>query len=167
MLACVDVHYEAASAVAACVLFEHWTAATACAELVQPICTIADYEPGQFYKRELPCLLAVLARVSDPLETIVIDGYVWLTDEPQPGLGAHLYHALNDQVPVIGAAKSRYPSANTAREVRRGDSQRPLFVTAAGLEVAVAAQKLAQMHGPYRLPTLLKAVDRLCRSGRR
>lgn len=41
---------------------------------------IAPYQPGEFYRRELPCLLAVLA-CGPVAEVIVVDGYVWLGPE--------------------------------------------------------------------------------------
>jgi len=48
--------------------------------------------------------------------------------------------------------------------VLRGDSRRPLYVTAAGLDPAAAALHVRSMHGPFRIPTLLKRVDQLCRT---
>jgi deoxyribonuclease V len=61
MLACVDVDYRAAGAVAACVLFRSWSDADSAGELVQAIADVEAYQPGQFYRREMPCLLSVLA----------------------------------------------------------------------------------------------------------
>jgi deoxyribonuclease V len=159
----VDVDYRDPGAVAACVLFRAWEDATAAAELVERIGAVAEYVPGQFYRRELPCLLAVLARVPGPLAAVVVDSYVWLQDEQTPGLGGHLFAALGGRVPVIGVAKTRFASAGTAREVCRGASRRPLYVTAAGMDPDEAAARVAAMHGPFRLPTLLQRVDRLCR----
>jgi deoxyribonuclease V len=163
MLACVDVDYRGDEAVAACVLFGAWPAEHSAGEHFLHLTGVAPYQPGQFYRRELPCLLAVLGRVAEPLEAVVIDGYVWLRDEESPGLGAHLYRALGGAVPVVGVAKTRFASARAAAAVRRGDSQKPLYVTAAGLPVDEAARHVQSMHGPHRLPTLLKQVDRLCR----
>jgi deoxyribonuclease V len=91
----------------------------------------------------------------------VIDGYVWL-GEDRPGLGAHLYEALDRCVPIIGVAKTRFRCAASA-EVYRGGSRRSLFVSAAGLGAHLAAGCIERMHGPYRLPTLLRRVDQLCR----
>src|SRR5262249_25408589 len=91
MSACVAVAYRADGAVAACVLFRAWTEERGAGELVERLAHVEPYQPGQFYRRELPCLLAVLGRVPEPLETVVVDGYVWLRDEDTPGLGAHLY----------------------------------------------------------------------------
>jgi deoxyribonuclease V len=78
-------------------------------------------------------------------------------------LGAHLYAALGKKVPVIGVAKTRFTAASAARAVRRGSSNRPLYVTAAGIDIETAVQHVQSMHGPYRLPTILKRVDQLCR----
>ncbi len=164
MLACVDVDYRENEAAAACVLFRAWGDEAPAGQLVQHLAGIEPYVPGQFYRRELPCLLAVLGRVAEPLEVVVIDGYVWLGDETHPGLGAHLYEALGRRVPVVGVAKTRFHSARLAVPVVRGrDSTRPLFVTAAGLDAALAGEWVRSMHGDYRLPTLLKRVDQLCR----
>lgn len=161
MLACVDVDYRADGAVAACVLFRAWTDAESADERVQTIASVAAYQPGKFYLRELPCLQAVLATAMEPLETIVIDGYVWLGDQ-RPGLGVHLYEALARRVPIVGVAKTRFAGA-CGEEVLRGDSRRPLFVSAVGLDALTAARHVQSMHGAYRLPTLLRRVDQLCR----
>ena len=166
MLACVDVDYRDHEAVAACVLFRAWTDAAGAAEEVEHIAQVEPYQPGQFYRRELPCLLAVLARVPAPPEAVVVDGYVWLADEAAPGLGGHLYAALGRTVPVIGVAKTRFAGATLARPVVRGTSRRPLWVTAAGIDPDDAARHVTDMHGPFRIPTLLKRVDQLCRGAR-
>lgn len=163
MIAFVDVDYRDDGAVAACVLLRAWEDEVPAAELVERIAHVEPYQPGQFYRRELPCLLAVLNKAPAPLTTVVVDGYVWLADETRPGLGAHLYEALGRTVPVVGVAKTQFLSAVVAREVVRGDSKRPLYVTAAGVAVDVATANVARMHGPYRIPTVLKRVDQLCR----
>jgi deoxyribonuclease V len=163
MFACVDVDYREASAVAACVLFHHWTDGDGYAELIEQVAEIQPYKPGQFFRRELPCLLAVLRKVAEPLRTVIVDGYVWLRDEQSPGLGAHLFDALERTIPVIGVAKTRFQGAAAAREVVRGDSRKPLFVTTAGIDLDQAARQIQEMHGTYRIPTLLKRVDQLCR----
>ncbi|HEY7427293.1 MAG TPA: endonuclease V [Gemmataceae bacterium] len=161
MLACVDVDYRTDGAVAACVLFRAWDDADSTGERVETIARVEPYQPGQFYRRELPCLLSVLSTVTEPLETIVVDGYVWLTDE-KPGLGAHLYEALGRRVPIVGVAKTRFAGVE-AEAVLRGGSHRPLYVSAAGLDCRMAARHIQAMHGSYRLPTLLRRVDQLCR----
>lgn len=142
--------------------FSDWPDSAGVVERVLPVERVEPYQPGQFYRRELPCLLAVLA-TGPAAEIIVVDGYVWLGDESHPGLGAHLHRALDEKVAVIGVAKTSYPGAGTAREIRRGGSQKPLYITAAGIDPAIAADHVSRMHGPYRIPTLLKRVDQLCR----
>jgi deoxyribonuclease V len=164
MMICVDVDYRDDHAVAAGVLFREWTDGTAARELVERIDGVEPYVPGEFFRRELPCLLALLARVGEPIDLVVIDGYVWLGDETRPGLGARLYEALGRSTPVVGVAKTCFRSATLAVAVRRGEeAKRPLYVTAAGIAVEEAARHIAEMHGGHRLPTLLKRVDSACR----
>jgi deoxyribonuclease V len=164
MIACVDVDYRGEGAVAACVLFRDWGDAAAAAEHVARLPHVEDYVPGQFYRRELPCLLTVLDALPTRPKAVIIDGYVWLDGAGRPGLGAHLHEALGRTLPVIGVAKTRFAGCSVARTVRRGESAKPLFVTAVGLEVDEAARCVERMHGPFRIPTLLKRVDELCRT---
>lgn len=139
MLAFVDVQYHEDFAWAACVVAAAWTDATPMESWRVRVSPIAPYEPGAFYKRELPCLLAVLQRARD-LETVVIDGYVTLDRAGTWGLGAHLHEALHRTVPIVGVAK-----------------------TALGVDVETASRRVRDMHGPSRVPTLLRAVDQLAR----
>jgi deoxyribonuclease V len=164
MLACVDVDYRPEVTVAACVLFRDWGEAAEAGQVVERGPAAAPYEPGQFYRRELPFLLRVLGAVREPLEAVVIDGYVWL-GEARPGLGAHLYEALGRRVPVVGVAKTAFHENPAALPVLRGQSRKPLYVTAVGVDASAVAEAVRRMHGPSRLPTLLQRVDRLCREG--
>lgn len=163
VLAALDVHYTDPSAVAACVLFTAWTDAAPASEHVARIAAVEPYQPGEFRKRELPCLLEALRAAAVTPDAVVIDGYAWLAPG-RPGLGAHLFEALGSRIPVIGVAKTSFQGA-TAVEVLRGTSAKPLYVTAAGIDAAEAAAHIASMHGPHRIPTLLAAADRLARNG--
>jgi len=163
MIACVDVDYRDEGAVAACVCFETWSDATPASESVLQIDDVEPYESGQFFRRELPCILAVLDSLSHLPQVVIVDGYVWLGDE-KPGLGAHLYEALGEQVAVIGVAKTKFAGAEPVEQVLRGRSRTPLYVSAAGMDLATAASHIQAMHGSYRIPTLLKRVDQLSRS---
>ena len=163
MYLCLDVDYREDRAVAAGVMFRDWTDDRPCSESVVPVDRVCPYEPGRFYLRELPCLLAVLETCESPPEVIVIDGYVWLGDDRSPGLGAHLHQAIEGRAAVIGVAKTRFLSARPVEEVLRGSSRAPLYVTAVGLDLSESARRIREMHGPHRIPTLLKRVDRLCR----
>ncbi len=162
MIAITDVHYEETSARAACVLANDWADATPTRTLVERVTPIAAYEPGAFYKRELPCLLRVLEKAGR-VECIVIDGYVWLDREGTPGLGAHLHEALGRATPVIGIAKTAFKGSEMALPLTRGESQKPLFITAAGMSPTTALELTKRLHGPHRIPTLLKDVDALSR----
>jgi len=163
MLACVDVDYRPDHAIAACLTFADWLDSSPASTVVSRIDDVEPYTPGQFYKRELPCLLEVLRPFREQLDVVIVDGYVWL-GEARPGLGAHLYEALGRKVAVIGVAKTHFNGA-LAEEVVRGTASRPLYVTAAGIDAVDAAANVRSMHGAYRLPTLLKLVDRACRDG--
>ncbi|MEO0604320.1 MAG: hypothetical protein AAF211_22990, partial [Myxococcota bacterium] len=94
-------------------------------------------------------------------ETVIVDGHVWL-GEARPGLGHYLHEALDRRVAVVGVAKSRFVGGY-ATEVLRDGTTRPLYVTSVGLPIAEAAAKVRGMHGPFRMPTLLKRVDTLTR----
>lgn len=163
MIAAVDVAYGPRGAAAACVLFHTFADARPASVHVAQIADVEPYEPGAFYKRELPCILAVLRACGATPGVIVIDGYVWLSADRRPGLGAHLHEALGGNTVVVGVAKTGFMGSAFAIEVMRGGSGRPLYVTAAGVDPAEAAGWIRTMHGEHRLPTLLKQVDRLCR----
>ena len=141
------------------VAISSWESEAAQEEWVIPIPEVADYEPGQFYKRELPCLLTLLEAVPHKIEVIVVDGYVWLGPD-RKGLGAHLHAQLGGETAVIGVAKSHFHEA-PGISVLRGDSKNPLFVTAEGIPLETAAEHVRAMAGEFRLPTLLKYTDRL------
>ena len=171
MLACVDVDYRDDATVAGCVLFQSWADHSPAEQLLAFEGPAKPYFPGQFYLRELPPIVAVLGQVKVRPEVIIVDGYVWL-DQGRMGLGAHLYSELENKVPVIGVAKNpwqgqvSHDEKNEYRviEVSRGGSKRPLFVTAAGTDVQMAARNVEVMHGSFRIPTLLSAVNSLVRS---
>lgn len=163
MYAAVDVQYlesgEARAALVGASSRSFFLVTTERTVLVQ---SVAPYEPGAFYRRELPCLRAVLDGVSG-MELLVIDGYVDLDPDGRPGLGAHAHAEFG--VPVIGVAKTAFATATHAVPVMRGvsGSLRPLFVTAAGLPVREAADLVRAMAGQYRLPDALRRVDALAR----
>lgn len=162
MIVCVDVDYRAAEVVAACVGFHDWTDAAPAVESVMRTAGAAPaYESGAFYRRELPYITAALAALSTAPRMVVVDGYVWLAPG-RAGLGAHLHAALGGQVEVVGVAKRNFEGA-VAIPILRGTSQQPLYVTATGADVPGAAAAVRSMHGPHRIPTLLKRVDRLAR----
>lgn len=161
MYAAFDVHYlKDGGARAAAVLFSEYGDMEPAATYTQLLPGAAEYIPGQFYRRELPCIVALLQQIREPLDEVIIDGYVMLGD--RPGLGMYLFNHLKGRAPVIGVAKSRFKGAYAA-EVFRGRSERPLHVTAVGINLQRAAEKISMMHGDFRIPALLKDVDMLAR----
>jgi len=165
MIAILDVHYHDDAGAAACVLIDRWTDATARDELTERVAPVEPYVPGQFYRRELPCLLAVLRKAPPALEAIVVDGHVWLGATGSPGLGAHLHAALREATPIIGVAKTPYAGTppHVAAPLLRGTSRQPLYVSATGLSLEVAVDHIRAMPGLHRLPELLKRADQLAR----
>lgn len=159
----LDVAYDQSQAQAACVLFDCWTAEKPKSVVTASVPSPQNYEPGAFYKRELPVLLAVLRKVAEPVGVVIVDGYVWLDGNGKPGLGARLHEALGGKIPVIGVAKTQFLGDHWSTEVKRGTSQRPLYVTSAGMHVDQAASVIRLMHGKHRIPTLLRLVDQVAR----
>ncbi|MEJ2153950.1 MAG: endonuclease V [Desulfobacteraceae bacterium] len=161
MIAAFDVHYtEDAKASAAAVIFNDYGDAAPIASVTHLIHDVADYIPGKFYKRELPCLLNLRRGIHVPLTEMIIDGYVMHRDGA--GLGQYLYVAFDGQIPIVGVAKNPYVGSS-AVAVLRGRSRRPLWVTSAGIAPTEAASRIERMHGPYRIPTLLRYADQLAR----
>lgn len=158
----VDVHYdEAGGARAALVVCRDLTFATVASEHVADIARVAPYEPGALFRRELPCIRAVL-ELGPSLDLLAVDGYATLDPQGRAGLGAHVSDAIG--VPVIGVAKTAFRTATHAVEVFRGAATRPLHVTSAGgVEAGEAARIVAAMAGPNRIPDALARADRLAR----
>jgi deoxyribonuclease V len=126
----VDVDYRNGGAVAAGVLFRSWTDDRPYKEILVTLDEVADYVPGAFFLRELPCILKLLESVGEALETIVIDGHVHLGAQRRPGLGTHLYDAIGGSSAVIGVAKRPFKGMPHECELFRGRSRRPLHITA-------------------------------------
>jgi deoxyribonuclease V len=161
--AAVDVHYlRTGGARAAAVLAADAAFAHVLAERTTLVPWVPPYQPGEFYLRELPPVHAVLEDLSG-LGLLVVDGYADLDPDGRPGLGAHAHAEFG--IPVIGVAKSRFRTATHAVPVLRGSSVRPLFVTAAGMPAADAADLVRRMAGRYRLPDALRRADTLARAG--
>lgn len=168
MILAVDVRYESRCAVVAGVLFSSWRDQAPERELLTTIPVPAEYQPGEFYKRELPCILKLIEENDLRPECIVVDGFVYLDGARRPGLGKHLYDALHGKAAVIGVAKTAFLGIGPEYEVFRGGSRKPLYVTAVGMELDYAKELIRSMHGEHRIPTLLKRVDlksRLVESG--
>lgn len=161
MKAALDVHYECDRAVAACVIFQHWQDSVPVRLVRTVVPAVAPYHAGRFYQRELPCLLYVLEQADQEFETILIDGFVHLREGK--GLGHNLFETLPYHPAIIGVAKSMLKLADLYVPLLRGQSTKPLYISALGCSLDEAARLVGSMHGAYRLPTLLKLADRHAR----
>lgn len=161
----LDVHYRNETAHAVGVLFE-WGDTEPQTVIRKTIHPIQPYQSGEFYKRELPCLMAIIETIQlQDLETIIVDGCVYVDNERKRGLGAYLYEATGEMCPVIGVAKNFLKGTEEVQSpVKRGKSDKPLWISSIGTPLNDARSKIEQMKGDYRFPTILKTLDQLSRS---
>ncbi|MGG7549891.1 endonuclease V [Chryseobacterium arthrosphaerae] len=165
MIYAFDTYYYEDFANTVCIAFEDWESEKEVETFIEQTKINSEYESGAFYKRELPCILSLLQKITlKPGDIIIVDGYVTLDNEGKSGLGGHLYKALDEKYPVVGIAKNEFTTPDTKRRsVFRGESRTPLFLTAKGIGVDEIKTRVEQMHGAYRMPTLLKKLDQLSR----
>lgn len=135
----------------------------------------SEYIPGEFYKRELPGIKKILKKfieehpdLWDSIHAIIVDSYITLKvgDKEWPGLGDYLCKYLDkirQHKIIYGVAKSKFGDCDKISDkVLRGKSKTPLYVQTTSAS-HVAAYQVEKMHGKYRIPTMLKEVDRLSR----
>ena len=161
MILAFDTYYFEDKAKTVGVSFGNWLDKEPASIYEETLKGVAAYEPGAFYKRELPCILSLLEKIPlSIIEMIIIDGYVVLNDEGKLGLGGHLYIELDKTIPVIGVAKSRFQeNSQNHKQLLRGKSKSPLYITAIGVALETACECVNSMHGDFRIPTLLKLLD--------
>lgn len=167
MILAFDTYYTENRAKTVCVTFADWSDDSISDFFSEIKENVEEYQPGEFYRRELPCILSLLQKMNlnqNDIECIIVDGYVFLDDNNRLGLGGHLYKALGEKIPIVGVAKTNFASiVENKRSLLRGKSSNPLFVTAVGLDLDVATRNIERMSGAYRFPALLKELDRLTR----
>lgn len=118
MIYCFDTYYKDYYANTAVVGINDWNDATPSFELTEITNDIQEYESGAFYKRELPCLLSIIDKIplNPDKDIVVIDGYVFLSDDGKLGLGGYLYKELDKKTPVIGVAKNNFHNINKLKK---------------------------------------------------
>lgn len=163
MILATDTHYKTDRAITAGVCFNNWTDSEPLKEIITIVNGIKKYEPGMFYKREMPCIIKLVENLKKLPDIIIVDGFVYLGKENKPGLGWHLFNELNNRTAIIGVAKNAFQDTPPETKIYRGSSKKPLYVTSIGIDLEKAKNCIGKMHGSYRLPTLLKHVDGLCR----
>lgn len=122
-----------------------------------------DYVSGEFYKRELPCIESIFQKDNlNDIEAVIIDGHIYIDDDGMFGLGVYTWESLDRKIPVIGVAKnSFFKNKNTVKGVFRGKSKKPLYVSSIGIDLDIAVNLIKNMKGNYRIPTILKELDRI------
>jgi deoxyinosine 3'endonuclease (endonuclease V) len=134
-------------------------------------CRSSDFEiyrPGNFYKRELPGILRILEVVSESgiqIDTVVLDSYIDLMDRDgniSAGLGNHLRQVVGEsRFHIIGVAKTLYGKCNEiSSPVRRGNATNPIWVQGSGITNEEAANLVYSMYGSYKIPNLLRILDK-------
>ncbi|UFH35075.1 endonuclease V [Flavobacterium acetivorans] len=162
MLLAIDVYYKENEAKVVAVVFNSEDE-TPQSIVIDQITGIEDYVSGEFYKRELPCIDSILQKVNlNDIEAVIIDGHIYVDDDGTFGLGGYTWESLNKKIPVIGVAKnSFFRNKNTVKKVFRGESKKPLYVSSIGIDLDSATNLIKNMKGDYRIPTILKELDRI------
>jgi len=167
MILAFDTYYYDHKAKTVCVAFDGWVDKEPVHIYTEILDKVAEYQSGEFYKRELPCIMSLLKSIDLQLvKIIIVDSFVVLDDAGSLGLGGHLFNQLNQTIPIIGVAKNNFFTLQQQkRTLLRGDSQKPLYITSVGIDLDIATAHIQSMHGPYRIPTLLKQLDGLTKEG--
>lgn len=176
MIVAFDTYYYDDFSYTVAGIFDNWKSAHT-DELIcsKRIGIDADYVPGRLYERELPCIMQCLKQIDvNKVDLIIVDGFVWLTDDDgrmKPVLGEMLHRAILEtygkEIEVIGIAKNP-PHNKTGVEVRRGDSNKPLWVTCSNISRTDGVAELVRlMEGEFRIPNILKEVDQETRKYRK
>lgn len=165
MILAIDVHYKEVNAKVVGVLFD-WEDEKPKEIITTEVHEVEEYQSGQFYKRELPCILELFKQIDiTDIEAIIIDGHCYVSNDKKLGLGAYLYEALERKIPIIGVAKKSFHNTEkVSNPVYRGNSKVPLFVSSIGIDIEFITNKVLKMYGNYRIPTILKQLDRLTKS---
>lgn len=157
----IDVSYQDTQAKVVGGFFKEWSDESFLKKTSRTVDNVNEYTSGEFYKRELPCIMKFIEEIPiEEIELIIIDGYIYLDNERKKGLGAYLYESLNSKIPIIGVAKSRFYNNNKfVEEIFRGKSKKSLFISAVGIDLANSSILIQKMFGEFRLPNLIKQID--------
>lgn len=163
MILAFDTYYFDNRAKTVCVAFKNWTDEENFKVYSELTENIEEYQSGQFYKRELPCIMNLIGKIDlENIELIIIDGYVYLNDNGKLGLGGHLFKKLEGKIPIIGVAKTNFATIEKNKQnLLRGKSIKPLYITSIGIDLNRATKLIKNMSGQNRIPNLLKKLDTL------
>lgn len=165
MILAFDTYYFGNKAKTVCLSFDSWTKCEKFEVYSEILENVEEYTSGEFYKRELPCILSLIKKIEiENIEAIIVDGFVFLDDNQKLGLGGHLYKSLGSKIPILGVAKTNFAAIEkNKRKLLRGKSDNPLYITAVGIDLDNATEMIKNLSGQYRIPTILKTLDSLTR----
>jgi len=161
----IDTYYTEENAYTVGVFFSQWDDEKPLRVIKRVTKPEYPYVPGEFYRRELPCIMDLLGSVDfDTLSTIIVDGFIRVKKDGVmiPGLGEHLYDEVKDwNISIIGVAKSKFNGCeNWSIPIIRKPGSKPLYVQGIGRYTdEMAAGLIKGMAGPNKLPTLLHLLD--------
>lgn len=157
----IDVSYQDNIAKVVGGFFENWHDEKLLKISEKRVNNVREYISGEFYKRELPCILDFLNDFNlKEIELIIIDGFVFLNDIDKKGLGAYLFESLDKSIPIIGVAKSSFHNNNkNVINILRANSKKPLYISSIGIELLKASDLIKNMFGNYRMPNIIKQID--------
>ncbi len=113
MILALDTYYIEDHAKTVGLEFANWTDKVETNIYSETLKNVEEYTSGEFYKRELPCILSLMKRYNlKRYEVILVDGYVYPDDAGKFGLGGYLYEKLNQEIPIIGVAKTNFFTIN-------------------------------------------------------
>ena len=168
----VDTYYSSGKAYTVGVVFSSWSQKYPDQIISTESEIEEDYIPGEFYKRELPCIMNLISEAINLqyFDTIIVDGFVMLPGDKK-GLGAKLWDLVKDKFPhlsIIGVAKSPFDGCQSCSiPVLRGKATNPLWVNSIGnLDSSDSAGLIHDMAGKYRIPDLLKILDKETKKSR-
>ena len=95
----------------------------------------------------------------NPLQLEVLKGTRWLLLKNAENLNTDPGKNEKERL-----AKKAFKEISDYFAIYRGKSNKPLYVTSEGMEIDTAKKLVSTMSGRFRVPTLLKRVDHVCRS---
>ena len=174
MILAIDTYYLSDKAKTVGILFKDWIDLVPEEIITSWTDQFGPYIPGKFYLRELPPILDLLEKIQGKEERItyiILDGFLRIHDketgELREGLGDMLLRRIKPWNPcLIGVAKKDFGGTGLiygeALGYTRGPKgSTPLWIQGGGgLSNEEALRLVKRMKGQYRLPELLRLLDK-------
>lgn len=136
----------------------------------------AEYIPGEFYKREMPCLIklwnSIPEDVKKNISTVIVDGFYDIWD-CRPGMGHHFKDWLSENgysnIEVVGIAKTKCRETNKftlpvyrTKESKESKWRGAIWVNGSNKNEDYV-KRVMSMAGKFRIPSIVKKVDHVSR----